>query len=295
MRVIPCLPLSLFALLAGLSQPVFAEYDPKIIAYVPFWKNSVIDYEKITHINYAFALPQADGHLKAVANTSKLTSIVQDANQAGVKVFISVGGWSDVDANGNLITLDSIFEGIGADPTRRANLVTDIMGVVNQYGLDGVDLDWEFPNPGASADNFNSLMCELHSQLQPNGKQLTAAVGIESAGDGYTSAIKDKVDWVNIMSYNHYNPNSTQHATFDNALASVAQYQAKGFSNDQLVLGVPFYGKDASGEVCYADLLALGADPHQDSFNGYGYNGIDTIVQKAQFVNANQLAGMMFW
>ena len=66
----------------------------RIIAYateaiVP----EVIPYDKLTHINYSFLIPNADGTFVKITNGWKLKKIVELAHNQNVKVSIAVGGW----------------------------------------------------------------------------------------------------------------------------------------------------------------------------------------------------------
>src|SRR5262245_16202055 len=127
----------LAALLAVSSVPAFSAV--KVVGYEPSWAGSVssIQFSKLTHVNYAFLLPNSNGSLQSIDNASKLTSLVSSAHSAGKKVLISVGGWND----GN----DSAFVSLAGNSTYRTNFVNNIVNFVNQYDLDGVDIDWEYP------------------------------------------------------------------------------------------------------------------------------------------------------
>ena len=50
----------------------------KSVGYMPSWSGDVnaIQYSKLTHINYAFVLPNANGSLQAVPDPNKLRSLV---------------------------------------------------------------------------------------------------------------------------------------------------------------------------------------------------------------------------
>ena len=259
-----------------------------VIGYMPYWAGSAsaIQYDKLTHINYSFAIPDVDGHLKPLENTAKLQQIVTNAHAVGGKVLIAVGGWSE-----NGTPLDARFEAIGANATYRTNLVNDIVTLINTYNLDGADMDWEFPNAGSSANNFEALMTELYNALHPAGKLVTAAVsGSSWGGDGINANVKNVVDWLNIMAYDF---NEFQHSTYNDAIGAVAYYQNKGFPNSKLALGVPFYGRN-SWEA-YSTIINSGGDPYADIYNGVGYNGITTIKQKTNYAIDNGLRGVMIW
>src|SRR5215216_4094703 len=53
----------------------------------------IIPYDKLTHINYAFLTPQADGTFNPINNGWKLKKIVKVAHEHHVRVCISIGGW----------------------------------------------------------------------------------------------------------------------------------------------------------------------------------------------------------
>ncbi len=286
MKLYTCL--KQLACVAILLASVLGAKTQNVIGYMPYWAGAASDiqYTKLTHINYSFAIPDVDGHLKPLQNTSKLQQIVTNAHAVGGKVLIAIGGWSE-----NGVPLDSRFETIGANATYRTNLVNDIVALVNQYNLDGADMDWEFPDAGSSANNFEALMTELYNALHPQGKLVTAAVsGSSWGGAGINSTVKNVVDWLNIMAYDF---NDNQHSTYSDALSAVAYYQGKGFPNNQLALGVPFYARPSWES--YASIVGRGGDPYQDSFDGNGYNGITTIKQKTNYVINNGLGGVMIW
>ena len=150
----------------------------------------------LTHINYAFALPGPEGSLKGVANDWKLKDIVARASASGVKTLISIGGWGT----------DAAFERMAENADYRARFVREARAFVDQYGLDGVDIDWEYPvadpSPNGSAANFSALMQALSDLLRPDGKLLTMAVvtGGRNA-EGIKDDVLGRVDFANLMVY----------------------------------------------------------------------------------------------
>lgn len=269
--------------LSFIGQSVKAQF--KVVGYAPSWAQTTIQYSKLTHINYAFALPQYGGRLKAIDNPSYLQTIVSNAHANGVKVFIAIGGWSD-----NGVVLNPVFESIGGDPTSRANLVSDAVYVVNTYNLDGVDIDWEYPVLGNSSANFSALMRELSNALRPIGKGLSFAAPADSySASGVGSDVFQYVDHVNIMAYDGQGAN---HSTYQFAVDGVNLFKGKGCPANKCVIGVPFYARPSWRS--YSDLLAAGADPNSDFFGSDGYNGIPTIKQKTQMA-LSQTGGIMIW
>lgn len=244
-----------------------------------------IRYEKLTHINYAFLIPNDDGSVQRLANAWKLKAIVEQAHAHNVKVLISVGGWG----------WDAQFEAIAADEQKRGRFVDEILRVVNEYNLDGVDMDWEYPDPGPSSQNFLALMRELRTSL-PSSKLLTAAV--VALGDTYGLGIPAEsfplMDFVNIMTYDGDGRN---HASMEYARGGLDYWLGRGLPPEKAVLGVPFYARPDGTpyrKIVQADAQAA----YQDFFNYYGvelnYNGIPTIREKT-LLALDRASGIMFW
>ncbi len=278
-------------LVVAAASPAAATVLPngfRSVGYMPSWSGSVnsIQYNKLTHVNYAFALPNSNGTLQAIPDPNKLSSLVSLGHSNGVKVSLAIGGWND----GN----DSAFEALAANATSRTTFVNSVVNVVNQYNLDGVDIDWEYPDPGASGSNFTALMQQLSSAMHSRGKLLTAAV-VSGGGtaEGVQTAVFGYVDWLNIMAYDGGSP----HANYDWSIQSANYWKGRGLPASKTVLGVPFYSRP--GYYTYSQLVAMDpANANRDCATVSGaqqcYNGIPTIKRKTQWAMANA-GGIMNW
>ncbi len=71
--------------------------DFRIVGYFPSWSGEPADvqYQALTHINYAFLEPTSAGGYEPVARPEKLREVVALAHAYGVKVLASLGGSSD--------------------------------------------------------------------------------------------------------------------------------------------------------------------------------------------------------
>ncbi|QNN40636.1 glycosyl hydrolase family 18 protein [Pedobacter roseus] len=265
-------------------SPLIAGTSFRVVGYMPSWAGAVnqIQFSKLTHINYAFVLPNSTGGLQPVENPSKLQSLVSSGHAAGVKVLIAVGGWN----NGN----DSAFESLAANSTYRTNFTNNMISFVNQYNLDGVDIDWEYPDNGSSANNYTLLMQQLSTAMHNNGKLLTAAVVSENGGS-IQNAVFTAVDFLNLMAYDGDGAN---HSTYNYAVNSINYWQGRGLSAAKTTLGVPFYGRSSSSYLDYKDILAQGGNPNSDTFGNIGYNGIPTIKNKTNLAY-DRTGGIMIW
>ncbi|MEV4537872.1 glycosyl hydrolase family 18 protein [Asanoa sp. NPDC049518] len=260
----------------------------KSVGYMPSWAGSAtaIQYSKLTHVNYAFVLPNGNGSLTAVDNPSKLQQIVSLGHAANTKVLIAIGGWND----GN----DSGFEQMAANAGTRTTFVNNVVNLVNQYNLDGVDIDWEYPDAGTSGNNFTALMSQLSTAMHSRGKLLTAAV-VSGGGtaQGVQPAVFGYVDFLNIMTYDGGSPHANYQWTIDN----INGWKSRGLPASKAVVGVPFYSRP--GGIPYNQIVAQNAAwANQDcaTINGVQqcYNGLPTIRAKTQWAMANA-GGMMNW
>jgi hypothetical protein len=276
----PLLVLSLFLFThLGFAQT-------KVVGYMPSWAgtSTQIQYNKVTHINYSFIRPTTTGGLTAVDQPAKLQDIVTRAHAAGAKVGIAVGGWSDLN--------NADFQSMAANASYRSAFINNLVSLINQYQLDGVDIDWEYPREGNDPANFSTLMSELGSAMHSRGKYLTAAVSASGYyADGVQASVFNSVDFLNIMVYD--GGDGAAHSPYSYAVSSLDYWAGRGLPASKTVLGLPFYARP--GFASYASLLSQGADPYADVFNGAYYNGITTIKQKTNLAFDRSLGGVMFW
>ncbi|SHK53305.1 glycosyl hydrolase family 18 protein [Tepidibacter formicigenes] len=275
--------------------------DFKVVAYCSdIFKDSVetnIQYDKVTHIIYAFLIPTEDGSLVPIKKADELEKLVKKGHENNVKVLIAVGGWFDE----NYVPLDARFEKIAASDELRKKLVNNIMKFVNDYNLDGIEIDWEYPNPGDSSQNYEKLVLELGSKLKEKGKYLTAAlngawskIGAPEASRAVTENCLKEFDWINVMSYDI---NNEQHSPFWHANTSIDYWLNRGVPKEKIVIGIPFYAHPdfkqyrnivaQNKENAYTDMAII------DSINYY-YNGINTIKEKTRLALKKASGVMLF-
>jgi chitinase len=233
-----------------------------------------LDVRQITHLNYSFGLiynNEKDETNAALKDPSKrhqlwLSPKVQADLQKvpelrkqnpDLKVLLSVGGWG---ARG--------FSGAADNKESRATFIRSVQEVIDRYGLDGIDLDWEYPVNGAwglvdkqpaDRDNFTALLKELRQALG-NKKLVTIAVGANAESPKSwvdVKAIAPVLDYINLMTYDmaygtqYFNSNlyDSSHwptvAEADKYSADfvVNNYLAAGLKPEQMNLGIGFYGR----------------------------------------------------
>lgn len=56
-----------------------------------------------------------------------------------LQIFVSVGGWTFSDNN---TATQPVFGNIARSSSNRQTFANNVLGFLNQYGFDGVDVDW---------------------------------------------------------------------------------------------------------------------------------------------------------
>jgi Glycosyl hydrolases family 18/Ricin-type beta-trefoil lectin domain len=259
----------------------------KTVGYVTSWvPNIYVPYSKLTHINYAFTVPNPDGSLtRNPENPGWLQTIVSNAHANGGKVLISVGGWMSDSPN------PWAFASLAGNSGYRQNFRNNLINLVNAYNLDGVDIDWEYPCPGGNGGNYVTLMSELSGDMYSRGKLLSGAVAAFGAnGDCVGTSVFNSVDHLNLMAYDIRDPN---HSDYADAVNSINYWKGKGLAANKAVLGLPYYAHPSWS--AYNTLVSQnGANRCRDN-DGYNYwNGIPTIRAKSSYARSNA-GGVMMW
>ncbi len=242
------------------------EHEKYIVGYL-FPRDSLLNendiaVEKLTHINYAFANIKDGKIAQGFKNDAENFKVLNQAKTRNpdLKILISVGGW----------TWSGGFSDMCFTKGSRSKFINSAVEFIKKNNLDGIDIDWEFPNligygnvfRPDDKENFTNLVKELRSALDEIGKDgkhywLTAATG---AFDDYLAntemnKVQKYVDFVNVMAYDFCepdadsiaglnaplftNPRDPNHSSAD---AMVQNYIAAGVPPQKIVLGVPFYG-----------------------------------------------------
>lgn len=81
-----------------------------------------------------------------IYNAPDLQEAVSLAHGNGSTIGITVGGWSG----------SRYFSTVCADSTKRQTLATNIYNYLQQYDLDSIDIDWEFPNNYGAGNEYSS-------------------------------------------------------------------------------------------------------------------------------------------
>jgi chitinase len=257
-------------MVSGMTGSATALYDPPkvVVGYYASWDvygrayyPKDIPADGVTHLNYAFAAATADGNcglldtwadfqkpfeagqsVDGVADDASETSTQHlfgnfnqlrklKADHPGLKILISIGGWSD----------STYFSDVAVSKAAREKFVTSCIDMFIKGDLptggwpttaggpgagagvfDGIDVDWEYPvccglpdNSYRPEDRRNAtrLFREFRKQLDALGDvtgkhyPLTAAIpaGNQQPATSYNlPVVAGILDWINVMTYDFH-------------------------------------------------------------------------------------------
>ncbi|RYP23097.1 hypothetical protein DL765_001352 [Monosporascus sp. GIB2] len=259
----------------------------KNIAYFTNWGIYGRDYQpqdlpvdKLTHVLHAFAnVNKQDGTVYSsdpYADVDKRYPTDswndQGRNAYGVvkqlyihkkrnrhlKTLLSIGGW----------TYSPNFMPMAGDAAARANFARTAVGLMSDWGFDGIDIDWEYPQTAAEAQNYVLLLEACRRALddyavrngvkdrtgQPYHFLITVATAAGPSNyrtmdlrgmDQHLMSYDYAGSWSDVSGHtanlfdNSENPKSTPFST-DSA---VQYYLEQGIRPDKVLLGLPLYGR----------------------------------------------------
>lgn len=290
--------------------------DKVIVAYVTYWDSVIPDPTLVTHINYAFGKVSSSFNSVEIKTESRLKKIVAlKEKNPELKVLLSIGGWGA----GN-------FSEMAASEDFRKAFCKDCLAKCEKYGLDGIDLDWEYPTSNSAGissspddtKNYTLLLKDLRETLG-NDYLITMASSSSAKYVDFRSCIK-YMDFVNLMTYDMGRPPRHHSALYPSSKTSrsvdesVNLHYKAGIPYDKIVVGAPFYCKAAtsstSGDGTYyckmGDLFKKYEEKWDDTSKVpylvdsegnmvFTYDNVRSIGLKADYVLAKKLRGMMFW
>ncbi|XP_030240858.1 probable chitinase 10 [Drosophila navojoa] len=251
--------------------------DYKVVCYFTNWAwyrqgggkylPEDIDADLCTHIVYGFAVLNRDKltiqpHDSWADLDNKFYERVVSYRKKGAKVTVAIGGWND--------SAGDKYARLVRSASARARFIRHVMDFIEQYGFDGLDLDWEYPvcwqvdckkGTADEKEGFTELVRELSQAFKPKGWLLSAAVSpnkkvIDAGYD--VPELSHYFDWIAVMAYDYHgqwdkrtghvapmydHPEGT--ATF-NANFSINYWLESGAERKKIVMGMPMYGQSFS-------------------------------------------------
>ncbi|MBO4299339.1 MAG: glycoside hydrolase family 18 protein [Clostridia bacterium] len=214
------------------------------------------DANRLTHINLAFGVLKDNlldmrkmQHIDEIRRIRRLNP--------DIRIVLSIGGWG---AGG--------FSTMARTAQTREAFAASCLRVVEEHGLDGIDIDWEYPCDNSAEidcdpsdrENFTHLLQALRDAL---GSERIVSI---AAGAGHyfiEDTEMDKVaaicDYVQLMTYDirsgfqreagHHTGLFTSPGDRLNGSvqASVEDFMAAGVPREKIVIGAAFYSRRWDG------------------------------------------------
>ncbi|KAF9227060.1 glycoside hydrolase family 18 protein [Gyrodon lividus] len=272
---VPLLALSL-ALPQAYAHPLRAPHaartdlsEPVAAAWYAGWHAtngfplSDVSWHKYNTLVYSFALTTPSVHNVSLegSNPYLLPEFVKEAHEHGVAAHVAMGGWTgSIWFSSNVATAEN-----------RTAFVKTVVDFAEQYNLDGISFDWEYPNRQGvgcniisvnDTQNFLYFLQELRDN--PVGADLTLSAStsivpfIDDTGKPSTdvTGFADVFDYITIMNYDIWGswssavgPNAPLNDTCappadqaGSVVSAVKAWTAAGMPADKIVLGVASYG-----------------------------------------------------
>lgn len=211
--------------------------------------------QSLTHIIYSFALMKNNRlYVSAAAGNILKKLVFLKKKNPRLKVALAFGGW------GGCPTCSNVFR-VAAN---RDVFAQSVLAVLQQYQLDGIDIDWEFPTieslPGhgygpADKQTFTELIKAVRGALG-NRYELSFAAGV------FPEYLYNAIEWkkvmplvnrVHLMSYDMVNRKSAftghhaalystafQTTSIDNTIRFLDSLQTP---RSKIVIGAAFYAR----------------------------------------------------
>lgn len=259
-----------------------------------FYKKNLVLLLVISFLLIPFPLQSAEKISFMYLYGEKTQTYIEQIKQTKGAVNVASPNYFTLDKNGNLITnvdktltnylhqqkikvvpfLSNHWNQVSAqlvlkNPEKLAN---DLMVAVNNYNLDGINIDLEnltYEDRHA----LTQLARLLKNKLAPKGKTVSIAVGSvdKPLTSGWKSAYDLKalgqiVDYVIIMAYDqHWQTSGPGPISGLDWVKKQLDYMVTEAPKDKLVLGLPFYGRiwtngQNGGGIWYKDILKAAQD-----------------------------------
>ena len=277
-----------------------------VVGYYPEYASGTISpqdirYDIISNVIHCFAWPDSNGNIETY-NGMLSSTLIHEAHQAGKKVSISFGGGGQSEG----------LAAVAIDSLKRKSFVNNAVGFITNYGYDGIDIDWEFPD-STNGSTFTSLVKELREELDKIDNSLLLSIAV-TPGNWHGRWIEyekmiDNVDWFSMMAYDfngswssltgHNAPIYKYLNNTDGSGDEGIEYliNERNIPKEKIVYGIPFFGKVYNSNglnkpwINYSEedaVLKLSYRDIQDSLNS-NYNYIwDNTAKVPYFINSSE-------
>lgn len=222
--------------------------DKIVFGWHPYWVGSAYNnYDWDLLSDLSFFSYEVDGTTGNATSTHgwATANVIDVAKANGVRVNLCV-------------TLFSGHATFFGSSTAQQTLINNLISMTQSRGTNGVNIDFE-GIPSSQKANFTSFMINLSNQMHaavPNSQVSTVLYAVDWNNVFDVAALAPYVDLFIIMGYDYYWTNSSDAGPNDplfhyisnsyqySLSRSITDYLSKGLPANQLVLGLPYYGRE---------------------------------------------------
>lgn len=243
---------------------------------------------------------------------------VEWAHSNGYKV------WPSISNNSYIETTSEIMR----DYNLRQDLIENIVSLIMEYDLDGINIDFEYMHD-EDKDLFSRFIIELKPRLNEIGAVLSVDVTAPDGGENWSlcydrHVIGDVADYIVFMAYDQYGEASTEAGTnagYDWVKVNISKFLGQeGVEAEKIILGIPFYTRvweESNGSVekftvdmkKIEDVIPEGAERTWDDdlkqyYVEFVEDGVtnriwvedeESIKAKLSLISEYNLAGAAYW
>ena len=227
-------------------------------------------------------------------------------------VVTLLGNKNDISADGYDNTIDRHNAAMGDNA---AKLTENILAFIDEWGVDGVSFDYEYPSSSKDYRIYGEYLISLRAALDEKydgHKLLTAAIADWCFGDHtFKKEYMDALDQIEVMAYDLFDDRG-YHSTFYKACYQVVENCRKnGADLSKVHLGVPFYSRPTDKDSFWGNYKVVSSvltpsnvytfpEPYTNSDGKQGnapnyFNDRQMIYDKTSYAIDLGLGGIMIW
>jgi hypothetical protein len=273
-----------------------APLDFKVVGYITHWHLNRIDSIDLEGLSYliwqGIEVNNSQDPTLRVANDAgwwQVSKVAEAGHAVEAKVLASlIGHWNET-------ALTEVWQSTAL----RAELIDNLVDLVEKYNLDGIDLDNESSSDPAT---YSTFIAELRQALP-------AEKTISMAGSPYRVSINPEVsealDFINLMTYDMGKGQGyPYHSTLEESIVAMDLWANAGIPKAKILMGIPFYGRDGhvTGFEYWWIVDKYNPPPEQNQATEplaaggtIWWNGPDLVAQKVSYAKDNGFGGVMVY
>ncbi|MEQ6118017.1 LamG-like jellyroll fold domain-containing protein [Reichenbachiella sp. MALMAid0571] len=268
------------------------------------------DLKYFTHLLIKQIQPLADGSLniddfnpygvsRYKGYIDSLLSVKEKIDGSHIKIMVAFAG-------GSGSGYSDYMQDLALDPVAHHNFAVNVREYCEQYGLDGIDINWEHPDGPNDWLRYKLLLQEIQLEFEDTGLITNVTLEPGDNNDENNSNILENIvpytDYLSIMSFlgeAYMNPETNRKVPYTRFQEVLGWWD--DIPRQKLLPGLGFYASSVKnttnpGSISYNDIASLTYSPNQlfeTDGEKYYYDNIDTIALKTRYTLNQGMGGVM--